>query len=299
MRLSIKKVFNPITYKNMTLARASMYINETRLVVNEVLQTLKMIKTVVDYHVTDWTKCFCRSSEKKMYAYYVCFVKIYLGRSEVFIYQCQSRELARDYPKLYEKVMTLKDVRAVKLCYDCLPLYHKPHKELRFKSLVFKEVVSGQPLKVPCVTKKGATDNEIRWVKDNSIYFDASFGSLGIGPVERHMGVDAVGELLISKVIKEDKGTYVCFVNGEPNVKLVLKILPQDVRETEGELVKSAFSRTQKNVLQFRIQRGSDSIDLPLPWMHPSVDSLRDIPLQTKVISFLFHFLCLLFINLN
>lgn len=211
-----------------------MYVNESVLVVNEVLQRMP-IKTIIDYHITEWTRCFCRSDEKKMHLYYLCYVKILEKMGDARIYQCQSKALSRDYNKVYRKVKALKNFRVQKLCYDCVPLYHKSHKELRFKGLLYKQVVKGESMQVACMTKRTIND-EVRWVKDDSIYFNAGFNSLGTGPYERHIVVDSVGELIISRVIREDKGVYACFVNGEPVLKVVVKILPRDVMETKGDI---------------------------------------------------------------
>lgn len=219
----------------MTLTRATTYVNETKLVVNEVLQAMKMIKTIVGYHVTEWTWCFCRSGEKKMHSYYICYVKMFETTGDVRTYQCQSKALLEEHNEIYQKVMNLESLRVQKLCYNCLPLYHKPHKKLQFKGLLHKQVVLGESIQVACTSKRPTINDEIRWVKDNSRFYDAGFNSLGTGPVERHIGVDTLGELLISKVIAEDKGVYACFVNGEPVLKLVVKVLPQDVTETKGE----------------------------------------------------------------
>lgn len=209
----------------MTLRRATMYVNETTLVVNEVL---RQFDAVIGYHITEWSNCYCKSDENKRHSYFLCYVKIMRH-----VYQCQSDTLQQQNYEIYHKVMHLENIRVQQICYDCLPLYLKSHKEVNFKALVNKEVIVGQPMRVSCPGIKRHEDQEIRWVKDNARYFEPEANSLGKGDKERHIGVDLKGEIVISKTIFEDKGIYACFVDGEPLLKVKLKIAPQDVRDTK------------------------------------------------------------------
>uniref|UniRef100_A0A336MAI2 CSON012265 protein n=1 Tax=Culicoides sonorensis TaxID=179676 RepID=A0A336MAI2_CULSO len=208
-----------------------MYVNHTELVVNEVLRGKQIIKSYIKFHSTEWSTCYCKSNNIKK-SFFLCYVTVN-GNFSQTIFECQSDLLSKKYPTIFEEVKNIENIQVNQICYDCLPLYHKPHKELTFKNFLHLSAIEDNPLKISCVPRTLTLSEEFYWVKDDSIYYISNYNSLGIGEFERHIGVDMEGELLISKVIQEDKGVYACFVDGEPITKVVLKVIPKHVTETQ------------------------------------------------------------------